>query len=456
MSTATLKFLGAAGTVTGSKYLVTAPSGDQVLVDCGLFQGLKDLRLRNWQALDLDLKRLKAVFLTHAHIDHSGYLPALVKAGFRGPIYCTDATRTLCAILLPDAGYLQEEDARFANTHEFSRHRPALPLYTRQEAETAVRYLRVVPFSKPLVVAPFSCEFVPSGHILGASSVYLRVSDRCVLFSGDLGRPSDLVMPAPTPPQSTDYVVVESTYGDRLHPQEDVEEIVAAIVNRTVKRGGVLLIPAFAVARAQTLMAIFHRLRRANRIPNGVPIFLDSPMAQTATGVYSRFPRLHKLESDELDGVKSVVRCVASVEESKALDADQTPKIIIAGSGMATGGRILHHLKVYGPSPRNTILFVGFQAPGTRGATLLAGGEAIKIHGQQVPIAAEVRAIDSLSAHADAAEIFGWLSKLPRRPRRVFLTHGEPKAAAALRERIENQLHWDCHIPAMLETIKLD
>jgi metallo-beta-lactamase family protein len=449
-----LQFLGAAGTVTGSKYLLTASTGEQVLVDCGLFQGLKQLRLRNWRKPEFDVARLKAVVLTHAHIDHSGYLPALVKAGFRGPVYCTAATRALCQILLPDSGFLQEEDARLANAQGFSRHQPALPLYTREEAVTSLKYLQDVPLFKPWKMTPFQCEFVPSGHILGAASVYIKANNRSILFSGDLGRPHDVMMPTPTPPRGADFFVVESTYGDRVHSKEDAAKLLATIVNQTAKRRGVLIVPSFAVARAQVLMVLLHRLMR-DRAISKIPLFLDSPMAQDTTDVYCRFADEHKLSQKELAEVLSSVHYVSSPEESKGLDDNSGAKIIIAASGMATGGRVLHHLKVFGPNPRNTILFVGYQAPGTRGATLLSGNDSIKIHGQYVTIKAEIQHIDSLSAHADAAEIVDWLKFAPQPPQRIFLTHGESVAADELRKRIERELRWNCYVPELSETVEL-
>jgi metallo-beta-lactamase family protein len=447
-----LTFLGGVGTVTGSKYLVEA-DGRRFFVDCGLFQGFKQLRLRNWAPLPVDPMSIDAVVLTHAHLDHSGYLPLLVKNGFRGEIYCTPATRDLCAILLPDSGHLQEKDAEFANRHGFSKHHPALPLYTLNDAEISLKRFAPVAFEQDEQLSPhMHFRFLPAGHILGAAIVELTCGDTKVVFSGDLGRPNSATMVDPTPVRQADYLLIESTYGNRKHETRDPEDALAQIVNRTAGRGGTVLIPSFAVGRAQSLMYHLHRLKQARRIPN-IPIFLDSPMAIDASDLFCKYEQ--KLSEQETRATCAVARYVNNVEESKALDRDPTPKIIISASGMATGGRVLHHLKVLAPDPRNTVLFAGFQAGGTRGQAMTNGAESVKIHGAYVPIRAEVANLHMLSAHADADETLAWLRNFQSAPKETFITHGEPAAADALRHRIEEELGWRCTVPAYRDTVEL-
>ncbi|MDO8534757.1 MAG: MBL fold metallo-hydrolase [Xanthobacteraceae bacterium] len=448
-----LTFLGGAGTVTGSKYLLEADA--RFLVDCGLFQGFKELRLRNWAPLPVNPNGIRAVILTHAHLDHSGYLPLLVKNGFTGPIYCTEATRELCAILLPDSGYLNERDAEFANRHGFSKHRPALPLYTQKDAEASLERFTPVGFDAQHSL-PGGCQvrFLRAGHILGAAIVEFVQGKTKIVFSGDLGRFNDATMVDPTPVDQADYLVVESTYGDRRHDPRDPEQLLAEIVDETVARGGTVLIPSFAVGRAQSLLFHLSRLKAAGRIPQ-VPVFLDSPMAVDASEIFCKHLGDHKLTAQQCRATCGVARYIRSVEESKALNADPMPKIIISASGMATGGRVLHHIRNYAPDRKNTILFAGFQAGGTRGAAMTAGAESVKIHGQYVPVRATVRNLHMLSAHADADEIMTWLRKFKASPRRTFITHGEPAAADALRRRIEEELHWPCSVPEYREEAEL-
>lgn len=449
-----ISFLGATGTVTGSKYLVTSGSG-RILVDCGLFQGYKQLRLRNWAPLPFDPRELDAVILTHAHIDHSGYLPLLVKNGFSGRVYCSHATRDLCAILLPDSGHLQEEDAAYANRRGFSKHKPALPLYTRQDAEDCLRQLAPIAFERDVKLDNgVSFRLSPAGHILGAAMVTLRDGGVSVLFSGDLGRPHDLLMPPPTPIRLSDYLVIESTYGDRRHDPVDARDLLAQVLNRTFRRGGVVVVPAFAVGRAQALMYFIHLLKSARTIPD-VPVFLNSPMAVDVTRVFRSHRGEHRLTPAQCDGMCGAAHYVNSVEESKRLNARHGPMIIISASGMATGGRVLHHLKAFAPDARNTILFTGFQAGGTRGAAMLNGAEAVKIHGEYVPVRAEVMNIDNLSAHADYAETLDWLRHFESPPRQTFITHGEPAPADALRHRIEEELGWHARAPEHQERVTL-
>jgi len=437
-----LTFLGGAGTVTGSKYLLER-DGHRLLVDCGLFQGFKALRLKNWAPLPVDPSSIKAVLLTHAHIDHSGYLPLLVKNGFAGPVYCTAATADLCEILLPDAGYLQERDAEFANRHGFSKHRPALPLFTEEDAHTALRRLKPAPFDTQQSVGGATFHMRRAGHILGAAAIELTWGHTKIVFSGDLGRYGDPMMEDPVPITRADYLLVESTYGDRLHVQGDAAQALADTIETTVGRGGTVVVPAFAVGRAQMVLYYLERLKALGRLAN-VPIFLDSPMAQDASDIYCRRHEDHRLTAAECHRAFAVAHYIRSVDESKALTANSMPKVIISASGMATGGRVLHHLKRYAPDARHTILFVGFQAGGTRGAAMMAGVDSIKIHGEYIPVRAQVRNLDMMSAHADAGELMRWLREFHAPPRNTFIVHGEPAAADALRHRIEEELQWSC------------
>jgi metallo-beta-lactamase family protein len=449
-----ISFLGAAGTVTGSKYLVKA-GNRKILLDCGLFQGYKQLRLRNWAPLPVAVKDIDAVILTHAHLDHSGYLPLLVKNGFTGPIYCTEATRDLCAILLPDSGFLQEEDAAYANRHGFSKHDPALPLYTVEDAKRALLQFKPVAFEHDFELGNLSIRFLPAGHILGAALVMLRHAGTSILFSGDLGRPNDLLMKPPTAVSQADYVVVESTYGDKRHDAGDPAELLAEIFTRTFARGGAVIIPAFAVGRAQLLLYYVHLLKASGKLPN-VPVYLNSPMAVNVTKIFHRYRGEHRLTAEQCDAMCATAEYVNSAEESKALNARLgRPMIIISASGMATGGRVIHHLKAFAPDWRNTILFTGFQAGGTRGAALLDGAREIKIHGEYIPVRAEVANISNISAHADYMETLDWLGHLQAPPRRVFITHGEPTSADALRQRIEEQFGWNVHVPENGEQVEL-
>jgi metallo-beta-lactamase family protein len=455
MSNLELSFLGAAGTVTGSKYLLEADA-HRVLVDCGLFQGYKSLRLKNWARLPVEPRSIAAVVLTHAHLDHSGYLPLLVKQGFRGPVFCTEATRQLCEILLPDSGHLQENDADFANRHRFSKHKPALPLYTQEDAERSLHYLKSISFDEPMKLpGGGTALWRRAGHILGAASVQIDWAGVTTVFSGDVGRFDDPMMVDPTLIARADYLVVESTYGDRRHDPTNPEDALAEVINRTVHRGGTVVIPAFAVGRAQSILFHLENLKTAGRLPGALPIFLDSPMAIDASDIFCANPADHKLSPARCRAFQKGVRYVRDSEESKELTASPMPKVIISASGMATGGRVLHHLKRYAPDPRSAILFTGFQAGGTRGAAMVAGAETIKIHGAYFPVEAEVRNLDMLSAHADCDELLRWLRGFKTPPRRTFVTHGEPPASDALRHRVEEQLGWDCRVPEHGETARL-
>lgn len=449
-----LQFLGATGAVTGSKYLVTA-GYNKFLVDCGLFQGFKQLRLRNWAPLPLKPATLSAVVLSHAHIDHSGYLPLLVKKGFTGKVYCSQATCDLCGILLPDAGRLQEEEAEYANRRGFSKHKPALPLYTEEDARRALKNFAPVGFDKEVELASLRLRLVPAGHILGASIVSLSDGVRSLVFSGDLGRPNDPIMVAPSAIRDADYLVLESTYGNRLHDPEDPRIKLGRVISKTVGRGGVVVIPSFAVGRAQSLLYHLHGLKSGGAIPADLPVYLNSPMAADVTEIYHEHRSEHRLTPEQCRAMCTVATIVNSPEDSKRLNERKGPMVVIAASGMATGGRVVHHLKAFAPDPRNTILFSGFQAGGTRGETILSGAESVKIHGEYVPIRAEVAIVNNLSAHADYAEILDWLRRFERPPRETFITHGEPVAADALRLRIEEQLRWRARVPDYLERVVL-
>lgn len=449
-----LSFLGGAGTVTGSKYLVEHEN-HRILVDCGLFQGFKSLRLKNWAPFPVDPRGIETVILTHAHIDHSGYLPLLVKRGFEGPIVCSAATADLCQILLPDAAHLQEKDAEYANRHGFSKHKPALPLYNRQDAEQALKLLKPSFFGQVLSLSSGAdIRLRRAGHILGAASVQLNWADATTVFSGDLGRYADPIMVDPVSIERTNYLLVESTYGDRQHDKRDPADALAKIIGATIARGGTVVIPAFAVGRAQSLLFYLERLQSQRRLSN-VPIFLDSPMAEDVSDIFCRSIKDQRLSEAMCRRACAVAHYVRSVEESKALTANPMPKVIISASGMATGGRVLHHLKQYAPDPKNTVLFAGFQAGGTRGAAMIAGAANIKMHGEYVPVRAEVQNLDMLSAHADADEILRWLRGFKSPPRMTFVTHGEPKASDALRHRIEEELGWTCMVPDHGQKVEL-
>lgn len=449
-----LSFLGGVGTVTGSKYLVEHDKR-RILVDCGLFQGFKALRLKNWAPFPVEPRSIDIVILTHAHIDHSGHLPLLVKQGFAGRILCSKATADLCRILLPDAGHLQEKDAEFANRHGFSKHKPALPLYTEADARKVLDYLTPVLFDQDRTLpGGASIRFRHAGHILGAATVQLDWAGTTIVFSGDLGRYADPIMFDPAPIERTDYLLVESTYGNRRHDTRDPADALAEIVDTTTARGGTVVIPAFAVGRAQSLMFHLQRLKSQGRLAN-VPVFLDSPMAVDASDIFCANIKDQKLPEAECRRSCAVAHYVRSVEESKKLTINPMPKVIISASGMATGGRVLHHLKQYAPDPRNTVLFAGFQAGGTRGAAMMAGANSIKIHGEYVPVRAQVHNLDMLSAHADADEILRWLGGFKTPPRMTFITHGEPAASDALRLRIEEELKWPCLVPDQGQKVEL-
>lgn len=441
-----LQFLGGTGTVTGSKYLLNL-NHHRYLVDCGLFQGYKELRLRNWSPLPFDPAKLDGVLLTHAHIDHSGYLPLLVNHGFRGPIYATTATTALCQILLPDSGHLQEEDAKRANLYGYSKHHPALPLYTEEDALESLKQFVSVDFNQAVPLGNQSeARWLPAGHILGAAMILIKSAGKRICFSGDLGRPHDALMHAPAPLPDCDYLVLESTYGNRSHDNSDPLTHLEQVIKETLERDGTVLIPAFAVGRTQALLYYLYQLKQQGRIPD-LPIYLDSPMAIDATGLLLQHRDLHKLDQATCAAIGHMVQYINTPDESKQLAGLPGRKIIISASGMMTGGRILHHLKTFAPDPKNSILLTGFQAGGTRGDRLLKGEEELKIHGSLVPIRARIYNLANASAHADANEILAWLKTSQHPPKQIFITHGEPEAAQALKQRIEKELGWQATTP---------
>ena len=454
-----LTFLGAAGTVTGSKHLIDTGT-HRVLVDCGLFQGLKELRERNWHPLPIEASAVDAVILTHAHLDHCGYLPRLVAQGFKGRVFCTAGTRDLCSLVLPDAAHIQEEDARDANRHGYSKHAPALPLYTSIDADRALSLLQPVGYNRPLPVVPgLEVEFINAGHLLGSAYARVTLGGKTLLFGGDLGRYGRPVLPDPQPVDRADVLLVESTYGDRLHEPDDRGERLAAIVNAAVSRGGKLIVPAFAIGRVEEMIYWLKRLEDAKQIPV-LPVYVDSPMAAKALQFYAQRadeldPELQNRERGVCIFCTTRMTTIASVQQSIDLVASQQPSIVIASSGMATGGRVLYHLAATLPNPRTTVLFVGFQAAGTRGRLLADGAKTVKMKGREIPVAATIVRIDSMSAHADAGEIMQWLSAFSAPPSMTYLVHGEPVALEALRARIDQEKHWPVHIAGYLEKVQI-
>jgi metallo-beta-lactamase family protein len=457
-----ITFLGAARTVTGSKYLLEV-NDSRILVDCGLFQGLKELRQRNWEPLPVPAGSIQAVVLTHAHIDHSGYLPRLFAEGFRGRVFCTPGTSDLCRIVLPDAGRLAEEDAREANRHGYTKHNPALPLFTEADAYRVLPNLQPVGFDRPVpVTGDIGVRFVNSGHLLGSAFAVLSLrvdGGREVVFSGDVGRYDRPIVPDPLPLERADTLVVESTYGNREHEPDDEGAKLAEIVKATIARGGKVIIPAFAIGRVEEVIYWLKKLEEAGKIPS-VPVFLDSPMALEALRFYQQ--RANELDPD-MQGRHGEVsafmtrrfQMVATPQQSADLVGSRIPSIVVSSSGMATGGRVLSHMKAALPNARNTILFSGFQAEGTRGRKLLEGGREIKIHGEQVPVNAHVAQLNSMSAHADSKELLRWLGGFKKAPAMTYVVHGEPAAADALADAVGRTLGWPTHVAEYLEAVEL-
>ena len=442
-----IRFLGGTGTVTGSKYLVSF-NNKRLLVDCGLFQGYKQLRLRNWNPLPHKPEDIDAVVLTHAHLDHSGYCPLLVRAGFKGRSHCTSGTRDLCAILLPDSGHIQEEDANFANRHGFSKHVPALPLYTQLDAKNCMTHFHVEKWGQLFEPIPgWKAQLSSAGHILGASSLLLEVAGKRILFSGDLGRPDDALMNPPDAPPQADTVLIESTYGDREHPHDDLNLELAVALKRVASRGGVAVVPVFAVGRAQAILHSIAQLKTQGSIPHGLPIFLDSPMAINTTTLFGKHMGEHRLSAAEVSAMDHVATMIETPEQSKALVTRHGPMVVLAASGMATGGRVLHHLENHVGNHRNMVILTGYQSPGTRGASLASGNPTIRMHGKDLAVQAEIVQLSSASAHADSHQLLGWLSRMPKPPDQVYVVHGESSAADALRQRIERELNIRAVVP---------
>jgi metallo-beta-lactamase family protein len=456
---ANLTFLGAAGTVTGSKHLLEA-AGHRVLIDCGLFQGMKELRERNWAPFPVPATSLDAIVLTHAHLDHCGYLPRLVAAGFRGRVFCTPGTKDLCSLVLPDAAHIQEEDARDANEHRYTRHKPALPLYTSEDAARALLLLQPVGYDRPVPVAPgIEVDFINAGHLLGSAYARVRTEDKTILFGGDLGRYNRPVLPDPTSVDEADVVLVESTYGDRVHAADDNGAALQRIITDAVGRGGKLVIPAFAIGRVEEVLYWIKQLESDHRIPS-LPVFIDSPMATKGLQFYGN--RTDELDADIRPETRRVaafatdrLTTVASVQQSIELVASRKPAIVIASSGMATGGRVLHHLAAALPDPKNTVLFVGYQAVGTRGRQLVDGARMVHLKGRDVAVNAHIEKLDSMSAHADSNEILRWLSGFKRPPSITYLVHGEPPALDALRNRLQTEQHWLAHVAVHGERVAI-
>ena len=456
----TLTFLGAARAVTGSKYLLEH-GGQRVLFDCGLFQGLKELRLRNWAEFPVDPVTVDAVVLTHAHLDHVGYLPRLVAQGFKRRVFCTPGTKDLCQLVLPDSGRIHEEDARQANRHGYSKHHPALPLYGESDALRALTHLQPLGYEREFEVAPgVSVEMHPAGHLLGSAFVLVRLSGgRTILFGGDLGRYGRPVLPDPSTPMAADVVLVESTYGDRDHTDDDTGEQLAEYIRETAARGGKLLIPSFAIGRVEEVLYWIRQLEEARKIP-ALPVYVDSPMASKALQFYSA--RVSELDTDVRPTYATVkafatarFQTVSSPQQSKELTASRKSAIVISSSGMATGGRVLHHLKAALPDDRNTVLFVGYQAAGTRGRKLVDGARDVRMHGQDVVVNARIGRIDSMSAHADRGELLRWLGAIGTRPGRLCLVHGEPAPMDAFKDLVLERLGWTATTPEHGETIEL-
>ena len=449
-----LTSFGGADGVTGSKHLVEF-GGARVLLDCGLFQGLKLHRERNWQPLPIDLRSIDAVVLSHAHLDHSGWLPVLVKHGYRGPVFTNAATRDLAAVLLADSAHLQEEDARRANRYGSASHTPALPLYTKADAARAMARITALREGQEAEVGRVRIGLTPVGHLLGASAVTLAAGRERIVFSGDLGRSNDLLLPAPQAVHSADVLLIEATYGNRLHLHEDVQARLGDIIRRTVARGGSVLLPSFAVGRAQALLLVLQRLKRAGDIPPSLPICVDSPMATAATEIALKHRKLLRVAPRELAALKHGVRFIETGVQSQRLSRSHWPAVIISASGMATGGRVLHHLKALAPDSKHHLVFPGFQVAGTRGAKIVAGASEVKIFGEMVAVRAEVSHLEGFSGHADADELMQWLAHFRRAPRHTFVVHGDPEASDALRFRIGNELGWRASVAPYAQTVEV-
>jgi len=448
MSKIKLKFLGGAATVTGSKTLVEI-EGKKILIDCGLFQGLKELRLLNRMEFPIDPKTIDAIILTHAHLDHCGYIPALVKKGFKGPIHCTVPTIELSKIILSDSAKIQTEDAERANTHGYSSHEKAEPLYKLEDVELAMNHFVGHQFSEWVIVNDkIKFQFLNSGHILGSAMVDLKVGDKKFLFTGDIGRKEPMLLYPPKKVEETDYLIIESTYGDRVHEQGDVKTELLRVIKETESRGGILMIPSFAVERTQEIIYLLYQLRKERLLPD-LKVYLDSPMGINATNVYDNYPNWQNLPKVHFEEMYNAVHFINDYEMSRAIVMDKKPKIVLAGSGMLEGGRILHYLNNHIENPQNTLLFVGFQAAGTRGRAIMHGEKEIKFFGEYKKVKCHIESITSMSAHGDRAEMIDWMKNFKSAPKKVFLNHGEPHQSDAFRVRIKSDLNWDCEIPQL-------
>jgi metallo-beta-lactamase family protein len=454
MTTVKLHFLGGAGTVTGSKFLIETPEFN-VMIDCGMFQGLKDLRLRNWEPFPFDVPRIDAVLLTHGHLDHTGYLPRLVKQGFKGKIYGTAPTLEITRIILTDSAKIHEEDAERANKEHYSKHDPALPFYSLPDAEATFSYFQAVAKDEWKSLSPdIRFRFRYNSHIIGATFIELELFEKRFVFSGDIGRPNDLLLAPPEKPEWADYLILESTYGNRLHPTDSVSEKLETLIKKTLQEKGTLIIPSFAVERLQTLMYLLWKLYNKNRIPK-IPIFVDSPMGANVLGVFDRFPSWHNLSASDFHNMSNRMHMVESYRETWETIDNPQPKVVIAGSGMVTGGRVLTYLKQLIDEPTTSVLLVGYQAEGTRGRQLLEGAHEVKFFGKYHPVKAQIYHIESLSAHADQAEILDWLSNIKNIPEQVFLVHGEPSASDALRLKLEDEFKWRVTKPKLNEVVNI-
>lgn len=450
-----LTFLGGAGTVTGSKTLVEI-NGKRILIDCGLFQGIKELRLLNWNDFPINPATIDAIVLTHAHLDHCGYIPLLVKKGFKGPIHCTHPTLDLTEIILKDSAKIQEEDAERANKNNYSKHEHAEPLYTVKDVLNCLPHFVGHNLNEWVIINEyFKFEFLNSGHILGGAFVNAKAAGKTILFSGDIGRSNPMLLYPPKHIKEADYLILESTYGDRLHESENVKKELKEIIHRTIKRGGILMIPSFAVERTQEILYLIYQLREEEQLPK-CKVFLDSPMGINATNTYKRYPDWQKISNYELDQMFNEVYFINDMEQSKLLVADRQPKIVLAGSGMIEGGRILHYLNSHIDNPDDTLLMVGYQGEGTRGRAILNGSPEIKFFGEYRKVKCEVQHIDSLSAHGDYSEMIEWLKGFRNKPKKVILNHGEAHQTDAFRVKIEHELKLQVFIPKMLESIILE
>jgi metallo-beta-lactamase family protein len=450
----TVHFLGAAGTVTGSKFLIQA-LGRQIMIDCGLFQGLKELRLLNWDYPPIEASDIDAVILTHAHLDHCGYLPKLVKAGFKGRIHGTLPTLEVAEIILHDSARINEEDAERANRRGYTKHSPAKPLYDEKDVQLTVPHFKAEPLDTWLVIDDqIRFRFRYNGHIIGATFVELEIAGKRLVFSGDVGRNHDLLMRAPAKPDEADIVFIESTYGNRIHPADHTKQELADVINRTISRAGSVIIPSFAVERTQSLMYLLWQLSDEGKIPN-VPVYMDSPMGKNVLDVFIKYPEWHKLKPELCDAVCARIHRVKTVQETQAIVEDYHPKIVIAGSGMATGGRVLAYLEKHLEDELSTVLMVGYQAAGTRGRSLVDGEKQIKLHGKLLNVKAEIANIQTMSGHADQGELIGWLSELKQKPEHVFIIHGEADAALALKSKLDAEMQVKSYIPRLFEIVEI-